>query len=113
MRLEMRGVSGALAAWAAPVETVARLLHKANVWSWRGLRHFLDGAELRLVARNVFAESSPDALSVARADNRALQQLALGSIGENVDEIEGELFNVVVNHHQVAVRALQFLFVGF
>ena len=41
------------------------------------------------------------------------EQLALRAVGKNVDEIERELFEIVVNHHQVAVLALQFFLVRF
>ena len=42
-----------------------------------------------------------------------LRSFALRAVGKNVDEVERELFEIVVNHHQIAVHALQFFFVGF
>jgi hypothetical protein len=36
----------------------------------------------------------------------------LSAVRENIDKIQSELFQVVVNHHQVAVLPLQFLFIG-
>src|SRR5216683_463189 len=90
------------------------LLHKSH---WRdgvgAFRRFLNWAELRLVARNIFAERAPDTFRVARAYDNAAKQFALRSVGENVDEIQSEFLDVVMNHHQVAVKALQFFFVGF
>src|SRR5208283_1869831 len=90
------------------------LLHKSDVRGGRGaFRAFLDCPILRLEARNVFAQRPPDAFSVAGADNNAGQQFALQCIGKHVYEIQRELFGVVVDHHQVAVQPLQFLFIGF
>ena len=75
------------------------------------LRAFLDRAVLRFEARNIFAQRSPDAFRVARADDHAAQQLALRAIGEDVNKIQCELFRVVMNHHQIAVHSLQLFFV--
>src|SRR5690242_4231572 len=46
-----------------------------------------------------------------RTDDRAAQQLALVAVRKNVNEIQREFFQVVVNHHQIAVLPLQLLFV--
>src|SRR5712664_2205653 len=48
-----------------------------------------------------------------RADDHTVQQFSLGAVRKNIDKVHGELFQIVVNHHQVAVLPLQFLFVGF
>ncbi len=49
---------------------------------------------------------------MAGTDDHAAEQLALGAIGENVDEVQRELFDAVMNHHKIAVNALQLFFVG-
>src|SRR6266571_8335432 len=48
---------------------------------------------------------------MSRADDHAVQELALRSVRKNIDKIQRKLFQIVVNHHQVAVLPLQFLFV--
>src|SRR6266700_2459663 len=82
------------------------LLHKSY---WRdgvgAFRRFLNWAELRFVARNIFAERAPNAFRVAGAYDYAAQQLSLRTVGENVHKIQRELFHVVMNHHQIAVKA--------
>src|ERR1700723_4650139 len=67
------------------------LLHEADSRR-RRLGTFLDWAKLRFVARDIFAERAPDAFRVTRADDHALQQLALRAVRENVNKIERELF---------------------
>src|SRR2546427_10933622 len=89
------------------------LLDKANVGRRStAFGNFFDGSELRLVAGDVFAEGAPDALGMAGTDDGAVHELALCAVGEDVDEVEGELLEVVMNHHEVAIGALQLLFVG-
>src|ERR1700733_7381149 len=72
---------------------------------------FLDRSVLRLIAGDIFSQRAPDALGVARTDDHALQQLSLGAIRENINKVQRELFQIMVNHQQVAVFPLQFLFV--
>jgi hypothetical protein len=72
---------------------------------------FLDGTELGFVPRKILSQRAPDALGVSRANNHAAQQLALSAVRENIDKIQSELFQIVVNHHQVAVLPLQFLLI--
>src|SRR5216683_887439 len=48
-----------------------------------------------------------------RADDHTVQQFSLCTVRENIDKVHGELFQIVVNHHQVAVLPLQLLLVGF
>src|ERR1700730_10977438 len=69
-------------------------------------RGFLDGTELGLVASDVFSQSAPDALRMAGAHDHAAGQFALRSVGENVHEVHGEFFEIVMNHHQVTVLPL-------
>src|SRR2546426_252111 len=78
-----------------------------------GLGSFFDGAKLHLISRNIFPEGTPDSLRVARTHNHTAQQFALGPVRENVDKIQRELFDVVMNHHQITVEALQFFFFRF
>jgi len=95
------------------VKTVP-LLHETHIRSRSAaFRRFLDVPKLRFVPREILSERPPDAFGVARADDRAGQQLALRAVGKNVDKIQRELFQIVMNHHQVAVLPLQFLFVRF
>src|ERR1700730_4514012 len=91
----------------------AFLLYKSDVRRRPALGHFLDRTELRFVAPDVFAECAPDPLGMPRADDHALEQLALRSVGENINKIQRELFQIVVNHHQIAVLALQLFLVRF
>src|SRR5229473_3067731 len=48
-----------------------------------------------------------------RADDHTVQQFSLCTVRENIDKVHGELFQIVVNHHQVSVLPLQLLLVGF
>src|SRR5712692_4851995 len=73
--------------------------------------HFFDGAELRLVARDILSEGAKDALGMAGADDHAFEQLALRAVGENIDKVQRKFLEIVVNHHEIAVLALQFLLV--
>src|SRR2546422_6385910 len=99
---------GSFAGWWPPF-----LLHKAHVGCGEiAFRSFLNCPKLRFVSGQILSQRAPNALRVPRADNRAAKQLALRAIGKNVNEIQRELFQIVVNHHQVAVLPLQFLFVG-
>src|SRR6266436_7693658 len=83
------------------------LLNEAHVWRGRAsFRRFFDGPKLCFVARQIFSQRAPDALGVSRADDHAVQQFPLRAVRKNVDEIHGELFQIVVNHHQVAVLPL-------
>ena len=75
--------------------------------------HFLNRAELHLVTIDVFSQRSPDALGMARTHNHALQELPLGAVRENIDEVQREFLKIVMNHHQIAVFALQLLLVSF
>src|SRR6266436_1409211 len=84
------------------------LLHKTHFW--RGLaarRRLLDGSELCLIPRDILAQRPPNAFRVCRVHDHAAQQLPLRSIRENIDKVQRELFQVVVNHHQIAVLSLQ------
>src|SRR5207248_625625 len=99
-----------------PLKPFARshfLLYKAH-WRSRAAAFgsLLDRPELRFIAGKIFAQCAPDALSVAGTNDDAAQELSLRPIRKNVDEVQGELFHVVMNHHQVAVEALQLFFVG-
>src|SRR5438477_381665 len=87
------------------------LLHKSHIRSRPAFRRLFDGPELRLVPVEVLPERPPDALGVSRADDRAAQKFSLRAVRENVNKIQRELFQVVVNHHQVAVLPLQCLFI--
>src|ERR1700724_2778418 len=58
------------------------LLHETD-GRRRNVGRFLDRTELRLVTRNIFAQSPPDALRVAGADDHALQQLSLRAVRKN------------------------------
>src|SRR6266446_5123220 len=99
---------GSFAGWWPPF-----LLHKAHVGCGEiAFRSFLNCPKLCFVSGQILSHRAPNALRVPRADNRAAEQLALRAIGKNVNDIQGELFQIVVNHHQVAVLPLQFLFVG-
>jgi len=90
------------------------LLHKPNGRSGvAALRSFLDRSKLRLVARNIFAKGSPDSLGMARTDDHAAQEFALRAVRKNINEVQRELLDVVMNHHQVTVESLQLFFVGF
>src|SRR5207248_9274064 len=66
------------------------LLDEADGGGGAGVGHFFDGAELRFIARDIFAEGSPDTLGVAGADDHAFQQLALRAVWKDVDEVKGE-----------------------
>src|SRR5579859_319616 len=92
---------------------VSSLLDETDVRRRPALGHFLDRPELRLIASDVFAERTPNPLGMTWADDHALQQLALRSVGENIDKVQRELFQIVVNHHQVAILALQLFLIGF
>src|SRR5580765_5801935 len=90
-----------------------RLLHEADGGSRAGaFGRFLDGAKLGFVAGKIFAEDAPDASGVAGADDDAAEQFALSAVGKNINEVQRELFDIVMNHHQIAVEALQLFFVG-
>src|SRR6266851_4836446 len=90
------------------------LLNEAHVWRGRAsFRRFFDVAELCFVARQIFSQRAPNTLGVSRADDHAVQQFPLRAVWKNVDKIHRELFQIVVNHHQVAVLPLQFLLVRF
>src|SRR5882724_11689411 len=90
------------------------LLNKTHCgWRSAWLGSFFDGAKLRLISRNIFPEGTPDPLRVAWTHNHTAQQFALGPIRKNVDKIQRELFDVVMNHHQITVEPLQFFFFRF
>jgi hypothetical protein len=74
---------------------------------------FLNWPVLCLKSRNIFAQRSPDAFRVPRADDHAAQQFALRPVGENVHKIERKFLRMVVNHYQIAVDPLQLFFIGF
>src|SRR5205807_6916930 len=63
--------------------------------------------------REIFSQRPPDALRVSRTEDHTVQQFSLRAVGKNIDKVHGELFEIVVNHHQVAVLPLQFLLVSF
>src|SRR5204862_6095474 len=48
-----------------------------------------------------------------RADDHTVQQFSLCTVRKNIDKVHGELFQIVVNHHQVAVLPLQLFLVRF
>ncbi len=50
---------------------------------------------------------------MAGADDDAAEELALCAVWKDVDEIESELLEIVMKHHEIAVLALQFFFIGF
>src|SRR5216684_9068310 len=91
---------------SSPPRPTISLLHKSHVWCRAAFGHFLDGAELRLIARDILSQCPKNPLRMTRVDDHALQQLALLAVGKNINKVERKLFEVVVNHHQVAVLAL-------
>jgi len=86
------------------------LLHEAH-GRRRDLRCFLDGAKLRFVPGDVFAQRPPDSLGVTWAYDHALQQLSLGAVRKNINKIKREFFQIVMNHQQIAVFTLEFLLI--
>src|ERR1019366_3752045 len=88
-----------------------RLLHETYVRNRVWFGSFADGAELRLVAADIFAKRPQDALRVRRGHNHARYQLALRHIGKHIDEVHREFFRVMMEHHQIAKLSDQFLFV--
>src|SRR5579859_388391 len=89
------------------------LLHKPDVRSRHrpALRPLFDRPVRRLEARNVFAQRAPDPLGMPGTHNYAAHQFPLRPVRENVHKIQRKLFRVVLDHHQVAVQPLHFLFV--
>src|SRR5260370_7040863 len=87
-------------------------LHETYIRSWpASFGRFFNRTELRLIPAQIFPQRPPDSFCMPRADDRAGQKFSLRAIGKNVDKIQRELFQVVMNHHQVAVLPLQFLFI--
>src|SRR5258708_26446504 len=83
------------------------LLHKAHVGCGKvAFRRLLNRPKLRFVPRQILPKRTPDPLRVSRAHNRAAQQLPLRAIWKKIDEIQCELFQIWVTHHQVAVPSL-------
>lgn len=62
---------------------------------------------------DILVQRAQEALGVRGAQDDAGHQLALWHIGEHVDEVQGELVAVVVDHGQVGVHADQLFLVGF
>src|SRR6266404_6629072 len=91
---------------SSPPRPTNFLLHETDAGSGTAFRHFLDGAKLRFVAGDIFAQCAKDALGVARTDDHAFEQLALLAVGENIDKVQRKFLEIVVNHHQIAVLAL-------
>src|SRR5205814_7701407 len=76
------------------------LLHKTDGRRGAGsFGSFPDRAELRFVARDIFPKRAPDAFGVSGAYDHAAEQLSLGAVRKNVDEIQREFLHVVMNHH--------------
>jgi hypothetical protein len=74
-------------------------------------RCFLDLPKLRLIPRDILTQRPPYPFCVTWAHDHALQQLPLRAVRKNINKVQRELFQVVVNHHQVTVFALQLFFV--
>lgn len=104
--------NGLVACRAESHRHLSELLNEADVCPGCAFRPFLDGSVERLKASDIFPERAPYALSVAGTDDHATEQFALGGVRKDVDEIQGELLRVMLNHHEIAVHALQFLLVG-
>src|ERR1700722_1172078 len=89
-----------------------RLLHEPHIrWLAAALGGLLDRSELRFMARDILPQGPPNPLRVPGAYDDAGKQLSLRPIREDVNEIQSELLQIVVQHHQIAVLSLQFLFV--
>jgi len=86
----------------------ARNPHSELGW----FRNIADGAELRFIAADIFRERLQDALGVRWTDNHAGKKLALRHVGEQIDELQRELFRIVMEHHQVAELPDHFLLIG-
>ena len=90
------------------------LLDETHVrWLPAPLRCFFDWAKLGFVARDIFSQRPQNALRVPGAYDHAAKQLALGPIRKDVNKIQSELFQIVVEHHKIAVLALQILLIRF
>src|SRR5215472_9185832 len=87
------------------------LLHKSHIRRGPALRRLFDRPELGFIPVQILPERSPDAFGVPRADDRAAQELPLRTVRKDIDKIEREFFQVVMNHHEVAVLPLQFLLI--
>src|ERR1700722_10036413 len=59
---------------------------------------FLDGAELRFIAGNIFAQRAPKSFRVAGPQDYAGHDLAVRRVRVDVDKVQRELFRVVMNH---------------
>src|SRR6185312_15711167 len=96
-----------------PPQAQPTLLHKSHIGRLRRGGCLANRPKLRLETRNVFAKSAPEAFGVAWADDCARYQLAMGSVGIYVNEMQCEFFGIVMNHYQVAVLPDELFFVGF
>src|SRR2546428_12645215 len=63
------------------------LLHETDVGGGAAFGHLLDGAELRFVTGDIFAQRAEDTLGLAGADDHAFEELALLAVGENIDKV--------------------------
>ena len=66
----------------------SRLLHKTHIRHRSRFRNFADGAELRLIAADIFAERPQDALGVRWTHDHARDQLALRHVRKHIDEVQ-------------------------
>ena len=87
-------------------------LHEAYRRFGHGFGRLANHPKLRLVAADVFAERTPQALGMPGAHDQAGHQFALRHVGKDVDKVQGKLFGVVVDHHQVAVLAEHLFWAG-